>query len=836
MICSSCGKEIADGSKFCMYCGKTTSAALTEIANMANMASGKVTQVTDPFARVSSEDCATNDKVERCVSEFNKIAGISDSGADVPDDIGMKMAIYFIAIECLPYLIRSCVMMATGTVIGNFVNMLIGAAGYAAAFLSLFLLTRKSGSRNKASDVFMLTGLVSLQSAVTAFVQLRVNVGEYKSAVIWYAAAALFTFITAAAMTVPLRGLFTEDERCKQRGKISAAIFSLLALLTPTAVNAGIYFLPIELAESFMNVFAVRAVCGAIEGGFVTLAIKRLLKKRKMAFAGVKRSGAMLIAGGVTTAAALILMVIANIALSPVKIAANDIAHYIIEGDMYITTGDMVMAQRAFERAGRHREAWASIATNGSYSAERTDEDDDLLMYFTYLSNVNRLADDLVRYTDPEKVDMLAPIMLNYYSKHENLSKQEQAHKQELITMCISREVFTNDYPTLAEITENRNDILHFVDLGSGESKEQTIAAAFAAAQRGSGDVSSTIGVLLDTAEAYPTDPSLQYAAAYIGSQNRWDGASHYDRTAEAAMRFLSLFESEPPEGSGDDVFLNVYSETAQMLMVMGKYDKAETVLENALKKLPQSMEIKKSLAQCYLNLNESDKSYELAEQMVSESPNDIMALWTLCVGALHKGDNDEAVKRAGELADIVKSDNDGDIEGDTFLFNAATELSHNDSTAGFTHRIYDKNNEEILALFEKNDFLNNICAAIYYEKEQRDPEAALPYVENALKSQGGSAKLWYLKGMILYNLNEFAKSEEAYRKADLITPDNASILYGLANTLDAEKKYQEAYDLCKRVVAMYPNGADHGEDVYGVAPHANNLLNALKSYVKEDK
>ena len=58
--------------------------------------------------------------------------------------------------------------------------------------------------------------------------------------------------------------------------------------------------------------------------------------------------------------------------------------------------------------------------------------------------------------------------------------------------------------------------------------------------------------------------------------------------------------------------------------------------------------------------------------------------------------------------------------------------------------------------------------------------------------------------------------------------------MYALANTYDALGKYKESYQLCKRVVALYPAGANHGEDWYGIVPHAESLMSRLSQYVKE--
>ena len=157
------------------------------------------------------------------------------------------------------------------------------------------------------------------------------------------------------------------------------------------------------------------------------------------------------------------------------------------------------------------------------------------------------------------------------------------------------------------------------------------------------------------------------------------------------------------------------------------------------------------------------------------------------------------------------------------------------DYTAGFTHNVYSDDTEDpFVRQITENAFLNDYCAAVYYEKQKRDYDLALEHVNKALAVRKDSPRLWYLKGLILFNAEDFEASAQALLQADTLDPNDLSIMYALANTYDALGEYQKAYEYCERVVAKYPNGADHDEDVFGAAPHAALLKSRLESYVKE--
>ena len=275
------------------------------------------------------------------------------------------------------------------------------------------------------------------------------------------------------------------------------------------------------------------------------------------------------------------------------------------------------------------------------------------------------------------------------------------------------------------------------------------------------------------------------------------------------------------------------------MLLNMKQYERAAEFLEDALERAPDDIEIKQKLSNCYIELDDTERGYRLAKEIFEDDQEDVTILRTYCIGALKNGESEEAIKAASALADVVLNDNDGDIEGDLLLFNCVTYLTVSDSASwtDFQYRIYDgeDTDEDLMRLFKKNDFLYNYVNAVYYQRNKQDSEAALPFVEKALSMQEGSGRLWYLKGAVYLDLERFKDAKAAYMKADEITPNDPSIMFALANTLDALEEYEQAYSLCKQILAQFPNGVDHGDDHYGVSYHVNSLYSKLDRYMKEE-
>ena len=755
--------------------------------------------------------------------------------------IGTVLLLTFLAVELLPYLLRSLLMEAGKMTLSSPVFMLCGAVGWCISGGVLFLLSKKLSGSPKPGYVLAFLGLIAIYRQSEAILMPLTSKTFAVQTSVFYIAMAVIQFIADILLLIPLGKLFSDKGSIKQGGKLLPLLLVIAAMNLDMVLNLAWSFTLSGTDTSFVSTCAYRIIGAFLEALLFSLAAERLLKKQKSKGTPEKKKRSFVF-GAVSAGAAVGLAVYLAIPNSVTVGAAKDMQNYITQGLLFLGTGDMVAAERAYEQAGEHFSAWKTLAEGGSYSVPGEFSDDEILLYFTKLSdNTESLRKFLATSYDEENADMYLPLMLERYKQKGELSEDETEHRKEVLSLCIANEIFTANYPTKETIVKKGGDILDIT--GSDPEKEyaryHTLASILAGFETCETSFSSGISDLIECASQNPDDLSIQYITATLGSSNVWDGAGHFDGTSEAVQRFRSLWFDEYGESATREEIDSVELSCGNMLMNIHKYDKAADLLKKAADASPDSFEIKQLLANCYIQLDDAENSYRLAKEMYETHPDDVTTLWLYSVGALKKGNKEEAVKIAGELADVVKNDeSEPELDGDVLLFTCVTYLALNDSASytDYKYRIFDGDSTDpkLLAEFKKNDFLYDYVNALYLEKQVRDPEKALPFAKKALSYQENSGRLWYLNGMINFDMKEYEDAKEAYVKANTLVPNDPSTMFALANTYDALEEYQEAYDLCVKIEEMYPNGAEHLVDYYGVSAHVGGLLSSLKGYVKE--
>lgn len=846
MKCSSCGKTVSLGSFFCEYCGAKLQPETTQTQNIPDSSStafdvGTIVEQETPLKKKKltpkqhvSAPTAQPMQNTAVVSTLKQIFNISVSGS---------VFAAFLCIELLPYLLRSMIFAAQKHTMPNALNIALGVVGWLAAGVVFFLSSKLITGRNRISQILAFLGLIAIERQAEAFFLPMISYTFAKETLIFGIILVVIKFIVELLILLPLKSIYSPEDRQKQGGNLIALIFVILAINAESILELVWLVSFVGENTSFISSCVYRIAGAFIEAYFFSLAVNRLLKKQKGAILAAKSGKGAFIFGLVTACIGVVLSGAVSMPNSVTDAAAKDIEVYLSQGLLFLSTGDMVASERAYKQAGEHCAAWKSLAETGTYSISPDYENDNVLLYFSMLdADVNTLRTYLVTSYEESSIDMWAPLMLDKYKEQEKLTVEDLEHRKELVALCIANEVFTNGYPTIEQIEKNSESIRTLIgtDHESQYAKYLSLASVLAGFETSEISFSSGISKLLDNAEQYPDDISTQYIAAILGSSNVWDGASHFDRTAEAILRFRSLWYKENGEKASPEEIESVELTCANMLMNIRKQDKAVTMLKAASETLPNSQSIKRLLANCYVDLGDGENSYKLAKEMYEEDPTDVTVLWLYSVGALKHGKNEEAIKIAGELADVVKKDeSEPELDGDSLLFTCVTYLALNDSESytDYQYRIYngDETDPELLKLFKENEFLYNYVNAVYLEKQKREPEKALPYAEKALKEQEKCGRLWYLNGMIYFDSKNYEKARDAYIEADRLAPNDPSTMFALANTYDQLKEYQKAYDLCKQIENNYPNGVEHLVDLYGVSAHIGSLKSSLKGYVKED-
>lgn len=839
MLCPSCGKTIDDKAKFCPHCG-TAASVLSAMQELDEVVIP--TAPTPAFAAAQAgddEQPQKGKKKPKREKKSRKQKAAPEASADTAEDegllrnIGTAMMTAFLMIELLPYLLRSVIMLTSKNMLSVPISCLCGILGCAAAVGVLTLSSKLRSGRSPLPSSLLFVSLFAAYRVSEPYIFAQAGSGQTTRSMIVYGICAAVALVAAAALSFPLGAVFVNDEQ-KHGGKFAAAVCALLAFISVSVIETAVFFVPLDTVASFMGAAMIRLLIAAAESAFFTLGAKAIIKSKKTKPAKPAKKGAALIAGGCFAAASIVGLFLSSGAQNVLTTARNDVVYPFIQAEVLLAGGDMTVAVDYFNLAGEHAAAWSALAEGGSYSIPSKYTNDKMLRYLSFLSNNSGLQDYMINELDPEDIGIFAPLMLDYYSSRDNLSEEEEAHRSEVIGLCIGYSEFVNEYPTMSMIEKYSSELSELSAADTAYSKQLRVAEIYSGIQRGETSVGSAISEMLDISEEYPNDIRLQAIAAIVGSENRWDGAGHYARTAEAVLRYIRCIESDPNLSSDGIKLAEAKNGAAEMLIKMKEYNKAVDILSETVKEFPDNKSAKQKLARCYMELGDTDKSLSLAKEMSKTYPDDVTVLWTLCVSALKKGDNTEAINAASLLADAVKN---GNLDGDSLLFNCVSYLAMSDGNAGFTYCVYSEDTaDEPVKQIMKNEFLNDYCAAVYSEKRSHEYEKALEHVDKALAVQSNSSRLWYLKGLILYNMEEFQKSEEALLKADALDPNDLSIMYALANTYDGMKEYKKAYDYCERVIAKYPNGADHDEDVFGAAPHAEFLKSRLESYVEGGK
>ncbi|MBR5090918.1 MAG: tetratricopeptide repeat protein, partial [Ruminiclostridium sp.] len=771
-------------------------------------------------------------------------AGAAAGKASVlPVTVGGILCAAMLCITCLPYIIKSIVFLCAKSSLGMVTVNVIDILAYAAAGFVLLYGTKRLSGRPQYHYSVMLPALIGACNVVNTLVN-GINDAFDDMIFLKYAAGLLAILILSGMMLAALSRMFEPPLPTVQKGKFLPFILAAASTASNDLFGLVWQWLPISYVPSFMNTLMYRALVGIFQALLLTGAAALLKRKR---FAGDPRkpvkSGGAMFAG----AAAAIFCVVVIFADMPVMSAANtaktDVATLLTYGEALSLTGDMNATLRYYDRAAEHYTAWQTVAEGERYSVPDKYSDD---MVLTYLSYADRDADSLRKYLttglNEGFADMWAPLMLTMYgekAKKDELSDEEKAHRDEMVMMCVANECFVWSYPLPENIRDEAKAISKELKISEDFEREVCLTEIIAEIQRGGVNASTGIYKLLDAAEKYPDDMTVQLLAGYTGASTTWDNAGHYTRTAEALMRYHKLWMDRYGKGADKSELLELHNTIAGMLLNMKQYESAIPLLEEALELSPENSSAVQMLANCYSMTNNTEKGYELTRKLYNSSSADAVVIRNYCIGALKNGEKEEAIKAASRLADIVRgSDGSNEDGADEYLFNCVLYLALNDSGSwtDYQYRVYDGENtdETLLKLFESNKFLYDYIRATYYEKQQRDPEKALPYAENLLNTQTASGRVWYLYGMILYDSGKFSEALEAYNNADTLEPDDPSILFALANTYDALEDYQTAYNYCKLALAHFPNGTDHSDDHYGVSYHANDLLNRLKPYIKE--
>lgn len=126
-----------------------------------------------------------------------------------------------------------------------------------------------------------------------------------------------------------------------------------------------------------------------------------------------------------------------------------------------------------------------------------------------------------------------------------------------------------------------------------------------------------------------------------------------------------------------------------------------------------------------------------------------------------------------------------------------------------------------------------------YYVSQGKDPKEALPYLEKAIASDPNNAELYFVKGVVLQNLNDEQGALAAYDKAVALKPDYVDPVYSVSvmyfnagvdlqkRAIDDGKKYDE---YMRQADVQFKKSIPAAEKALAMAPGHTGAVDILRT------
>lgn len=676
-----------------------------------------------------------------------------------------------------------------------------GAVGYG---------SRREGLAGAAGMAFAYV----LETAGGTILQEKVLVQSFDRQLLYYGMLVLLLLVGLLVLLWAFPG-----SRRKMKGNLwivgvlAGRLLVLLAVDRLVALCAG------WLQPSFGSNVLLRAITALIDACALTL-IFRHIEKAEV----TKNWRVRLIVAPVGIAACLVCQLIL-LHTNPLDRISAGIAEDLAYGAAELAAGNVETASEWFHMAQERRDAW-------EYTTGATDHDrlydgrsattlEARYLYWQYRDDLDAMERCLLE--EEVGLDYAVSLLRVYAGLESELSGRSKALQTDTLTLMVAQGVFTDDVLTIGDLEEQKFKLTKkLADFDRIDIYCEAVDILTETGRTGGVSVGQ-MEDMLELAEQNPQDLSLQYFAVVYGCACKSDGASHYDRTMEAAERFVNLYEKQIR--ATDDQKYQCRWQLINWALELGLYERATEYCEEALQ-AAETEEVLMVLAQCQNELGRTEDCYETAQRILKQYPENSGAVYYCAIAELQKNDIDAAIRSAEKLSSMVQElTGEERHRAEVMFYDVIQRQSFND--AGYNTMIYRKLTEEQRALIDKDAFYADYLDAAYLCFSERDYEASMEKLSKVLEKEPGLSQANYLKGCIYFGMEQYEKAAEAYREALSIDDTAATAWYSLANAYDALGRYEEAYEACARVSALLPD-TDHLFDPYGVAIHNNNLKRRL--------
>jgi tetratricopeptide (TPR) repeat protein len=538
----------------------------------------------------------------------------------------------------------------------------------------------------------------------------------------------------------------------------------------------------------------------------------------------------------------IIAAIVSNLAtgqpLSSINLVKSDIEYNLSTADMLETAGDFAGAAYYSNIAEARILAWQETVLAESGALKRAQElapGDEQVQLLSALQSSNKrqvLERGLfVGQHSPAWHLALLDAYHNEVGQNGQLNGKQKQIRAELLRLCILQENFSqsivlpqdlaNSKPALSKIlTEFTAELANFKH------------CALAARQGSEGGINRQL--VLDTlavAETYPEKIKLQQLAMLYGSAFLEDKATHYERTAAAALRFDQLFEKQKSADLSKDSIVAQKLSVAKALMDCNQLETCAQFLSELTISHPV---LDKMSANCLYLLEDYEQCLAATRRLLESEPQDPRSLYLAAFCTLKLKDMTSSLGYAIRLAELIESEKDP-LPAESLLYPWLLRFTLRESNVGYVHAAYENLDEPQKLLLASNTLLNDYALAMHLWT-RNDPASralALEQLTKVLALRPDLSRAIYIQGALYYELKDNEKALACLKASLSLDAGQPTAWYALATLYDRMESYPESYAACQKVLEYLPS-TDHAKDLFGVSIHAKWLMEKLEPLLEE--
>lgn len=373
-----------------------------------------------------------------------------------------------------------------------------------------------------------------------------------------------FESITANSENIKLKNIF----KCflilltKPIKYIQSFFLMILILLLPETINIIIDKTSFIYKLSFTTNVALQLLIVSIDAFLLKIIIDTFIKITKKYIEkngnkeGVKNKQRII--SLVSLVFSLVILISSGIFIkidsksqNTVVSVQKNIEEKIIKGQMYLAVGDIPLALNYFDEANTQISMWKYIASDGKVNDLMTLEElkkqnpsNKQLIYFQLLNSKDYNAFENYAINKGADIDWYLSLLdvYNKVEKEGTLTKEQKNRRKELLQLCISNGDFVNGILTEENIKNESKNLIPVLKKYEEFLKSYNIYENLNNVIKEGKITDEIIYSLLEDSKKNPENILYQYYAYSIGSIYLYDGASHYEETIKAAIRFDQLF------------------------------------------------------------------------------------------------------------------------------------------------------------------------------------------------------------------------------------------------------------------------------------------------------